>query len=964
MKTRETVKYTWPRGASPFLLALWLATTTTACPDTDEDSEVEVVDMGDDAASDAGDDAGVDVGDDAGGDLPIEPDADRDAVEDLAPDVEPDLSPDVDPDIAPDVEPDVEPDIAPDADGDAVEDLSDIDPDIAPDMEDATDADPDGVEDLPDPDMGDAVEDVPDVPPCPDADGDGVCDEDDVCAEGDDGADADDDGIADACDLCAEGDDAADVDSDGVPDACDACTGADDAADADGDGVPDGCDLCAEGDDVVDTDNDGVPDACDACAEGDDAADADGDGIADACDACADGDDGVDADSDGIADACDACTGADDAADADGDGVPDGCDLCAEGDDAADADNDGIADACDACPGADDGADGDGDGARCAADCDDADPRRAPGLMEVCDGADNNCDVAIDEGNPGGGVACETGSLGVCAAGTTACVEGALACAPNTAPAAEICDDLDNNCDGQTDEGNPGGGAACSTGLLGVCADGALVCEGGALSCAANAQPSAEICDGLDNNCDGEADEGNPGGGAACSTGLLGVCASGVLACQGGELTCDPDNAPSGEVCDNLDNDCDGTPDDGIVCVPPGGLDPGFGVGGVVTLALPNQPLDPRALGVTASGKVVVAGSNRPSGGNDDLWVARYLNNGAPDPTFGANGQATFDGDGGVDRGYALLIDQETAWVGGHVDRGDGPLFALWRLLPGGALDGAWGQGGLAVEADSVSATWYALARQDSGLPFAAGDARPDARRRLLGGAIDANGAHSPSAAPLPLANSGSLRGAARLGGDAILAGWIERGDDDDMIIARVNAAGVPVSGWGQGGVVQLDLTDMLALNSSDRAYAVVTDAQSRIWVAGRTGGADTRMVLVRLLADGTLDDSFGDGGVASLDFGPGHHGAFALALDGQGRALLVGTIEVNGDEAVGLVRLLPSGALDNTFGTLGRVTAQLDPSSPDLGVAIAIQPDGMILVLAQTRVNGRRAGALLRYWP
>ncbi|MFN3200965.1 MAG: cadherin domain-containing protein [Bradymonadia bacterium] len=80
-------------------------------------------------------------------------------------------------------------------------------------------------------------------------------------------ADTDGDGVCDDEDICAEGDDSADADGDGVPDACDVCPGGDDGADADGDGVPDGCDLCEAGEDGVDTDGDGVPDACDNCVD-------------------------------------------------------------------------------------------------------------------------------------------------------------------------------------------------------------------------------------------------------------------------------------------------------------------------------------------------------------------------------------------------------------------------------------------------------------------------------------------------------------------------------------------------------------------------------------------------------------------------------------------------------------------------------------------------------------------------
>ncbi len=121
-------------------------------------------------------------------------------------------------------------------------------------------------------------------PPCVDADGDTVCDAEDLCPGQDDLLDSDGDGAVDCQDPCPE-DLLDDSDGDGVCDSDDVCPGGDDAADEDGDGVCDDLDACPGYDDGVDDNLDGTPDACERCkgSGGFSLADADGDGLPDDC---------------------------------------------------------------------------------------------------------------------------------------------------------------------------------------------------------------------------------------------------------------------------------------------------------------------------------------------------------------------------------------------------------------------------------------------------------------------------------------------------------------------------------------------------------------------------------------------------------------------------------------------------------------------------------------------------------
>jgi len=209
----------------------------------------------------------------------------------------------------------------------------------------------------------------------------------------------------------------------------------------------------------------------------------------------------------------------------------------------------------------------------CAGDCNDSNASVNPGAADICNGVDDNCDGSTDDEDPNVGAACITGIPGICSSGTTTCVAGALQCIGGASPQAETCNNQDDNCDGVTDEGNPDGGGACMTGLQGVCSPGTQFCTGGALNCQQNTSPSAETCDGLDNNCNGSVDEGVClANGAVCtmsSSCTSNQCVDGVCcdtSCSGTCEACSAAKKGSGAdgTCDDIaistdpDNECSG----------------------------------------------------------------------------------------------------------------------------------------------------------------------------------------------------------------------------------------------------------------------------------------------------------------------------------------------------------------------------------------------------------------------
>jgi hypothetical protein len=135
----------------------------------------------------------------------------------------------------------------------------------------------------------------------------------------------------------------------------------------------------------------------------------------------------------------------------------------------------------------------------------------------------------------------------------------------------EYCDGKDNDCDNQTDEGcracQDGDSQPCGTDI-GECTQGTQTCTDGAWGACSGQAPTPEEADGLDNDCDGIIDEGLPcSGDETRPCGIdTGECSLGQQRCENGEWTgCNDGVMPAPENCDGLDNDCDGLVDDGFM---------------------------------------------------------------------------------------------------------------------------------------------------------------------------------------------------------------------------------------------------------------------------------------------------------------------------------------------------------------------------------------------------------------
>ncbi len=161
-------------------------------------------------------------------------------------------------------------------------------------------------------------------------------------------------------------------------------------------------------------------------------------------------------------------------------------------------------------------ADGDGDGYDTSVDCDDTNAAINPGASDAtCDGVDDDCDSVPDQAYVSTSSSC---GVGACAStGTTSCVSGSVvdSCSPGT-PAADdaTCDGVDDDCDGTADEDFVGTSSTCGVGAC--AASGTSVCAAGAeeSGCTPGTPAASDAtCDGIDDDCDGTADEDGTCGG-------------------------------------------------------------------------------------------------------------------------------------------------------------------------------------------------------------------------------------------------------------------------------------------------------------------------------------------------------------------------------------------------------------------------------------------------------------------
>lgn len=205
--------------------------------------------------------------------------------------------------------------------------------------------------------------------------------------------------------------------------------------------------------------------------------------------------------------------------------------------------------------------------------------------------------------------------------------------------------------------------------------------------------------------------------------------------------------------------------------------------------------------------------------------------------------------------------------------------------------------------------------------------------------------------------DEGAAAVAIQADGKIVTAGAALIGTIHDFALVRYNANGSLDLSFDTDGIVITSIGP-----DGDYIEDVAIQTDGKIVVGGYTfNGSNTEFVLARYNTNGSLDATFDTDGIVTTSIGGTHDQARSLAIQTDGKILLVGSSEIGTIGNFALVRYNTNGSLDNTFDTDGKVTTAIGTSDAFAG-CVAIQNDGKIVVSGAHIIGAGRDFALVRY--
>ena len=404
-----------------------------------------------------------------------------------------------------------------------------------------------------------------------------------------------------------------------------------------------------------------------------------------------------------------------------------------------------------------------------------------------------------------------------------------------------------------------------------------------------------------------------------------------------------------------------------VVRLTAGGIpDVSFSINGIVTIDRGGKDSG-NALGLQPNGKILVVGSS--SAGTDQACITVRLNaDGTRDTTFSLDGVAVFQGtSGGDDSGNAVAVQSDgKIVVAGEVSNGSNTDLLVLRYTPEGILDTSFNDDGIFTFSSKIRTTDAAngVALQRNGKIIIAGRTGSGADGDLLvlryttDGILDRKFSNDGIAVYSGEAG-GEDRGravAVQEDGQIVVVGQTSNGANNDLLVLRYTAKGVLDSSFSSDGVAVYNG----AADSDDIGRAVAVQEDGKIVVVGQTSnGISNSLLMLRYTSSGSLDATFGTDGVVKFG-GSANASGRSVAIQPDGR-IVVAAVHSNGSNTDLLVmRFTASGSLDASFGIGGTVT--YDSGNTDVASAVALQPDGKIVVAGSSSNGSKNVAFLARF--
>lgn len=317
------------------------------------------------------------------------------------------------------------------------------------------------------------------------------------------------------------------------------------------------------------------------------------------------------------------------------------------------------------------------------------------------------------------------------------------------------------------------------------------------------------------------------------------------------------------------------------------------------------------------------------------------------DTTFNGTGTATTAVTTGADNAWDVLVQPDGKVVTGGQARGTNTDFAIVRRNDDGTLDGSFGTGGVVTTpigtADEIA---RAVLRQPDGKLLLAGYARIGANNDFAVVRYDEDGTLDPTfgtggiaTTPIGAGNDNGFAAALQPDGKIVVAGYATLASLDFAVV-RFNDDGTLDGTFGTGGIVTVAVGP-----STDVANEVAIQADGKIVVAGYTSNAGVfEIAVLRLNDDGTLDTGFDGDGLAITPVAGTYAIGSAIALHGDGRITVAGSTNPGTGNDFAVVRYLSDGSLDTSFDGDGKLALPIG-AADDQARAVALQADGKIVV-------------------